>query len=207
MREKFRCIVADCPWSYGGTPQFQPEGEDKFRAVRQRYPTMKLADILALPVADLAADECVMLFWATAPLLPEALQVVNAWGFEYVSKIPWIKLTDEPRRTLTGEVEFKPQYGTGFWGRGCSEDVLICRRGRPKPPKQVAGSLLLLSENFGHSKKVNNLYEYAEYFPGPYLELFARTPRDGWTSMGNGISGKDIRDEIGEYLAAMNGGE
>lgn len=186
----YACIIGDPPWRYGGTNQFQPEGEDKFRAVRQRYPTMKTADICALPIADLAAPDCVLLLWATAPLLRDAFAVIDAWGFEYVSKMPWIKLAGEPRYSLFDTWDYIPQYGTGFWGRGCAEDVLICRRGNPKPPPEASASLLLLSENFGHSRKPANLYEYAEYFPGPHLELFARRRHsDKWDVFGNQVEG------------------
>ena len=184
---KYRVIISDPPWSYGGTPQYQPEGEDKFRAVRMRYPTMKTADICALDVASLCAADCVLLLWATAPLLRDAFRVIEAWGFAYVTKMPWIKLEGDPARTLWGDWAYRPQYGTGFWGRGCAEDVLICRRGDPKPPAAAAASILLLSENFGHSRKPENLYEYAEHFPGPYLEMFARRPRDKWDLFGNQI--------------------
>lgn len=189
MTTGYGVILADPPWKYGGTDQFQPEGEDNFRAVRMRYPTMATAAICALPIADLAADDAVLLLWATAPLLRDAFAVIDAWGFGYITKMPWIKLEGDPARTLWGEWAYRPQYGTGFWGRGCAEDVLICRRGKPKPPPAAAASVLLLSENFGHSRKPENLYEYAEHFPGPYLELFARRPREGWDVFGNQVAG------------------
>lgn len=189
-RKRYSVILADPPWRYGGTDQFQPEGEDKFRALRMRYPTMRTEDICALDVAALAADDCVLLLWATAPLLKDALAVVRAWGFEYKTKMPWIKLEGDPARSLFPGHEwvYRPQYGTGFWGRGCAEDVLICKRGNPKPPPAAASSVLLLSENFGHSRKPENLYEYAEYFPGPYLEMFARRARPGWDLFGDEVA-------------------
>jgi len=185
---RYGVLIADPPWRYGGTDQFQPDGEDKFRAERMRYPTMRTEDICALDVAALAADDCVLLLWATAPLLRDAFRVIDAWGFAYVTKMPWIKLSGDPARTLWGDWEYRPQYGTGFWGRGCAEDVLICRRGNPKPPAAAAASVLLLSPNFGHSRKPDNLYQYAEQFPGPYLELFARRPRANWSRWGNEIA-------------------
>lgn len=184
---RYRCIISDPPWRYGGTDQFQPGSDDLFRAARHRYPTMKTKDICALDVAALAADDCVLLLWATLPLLPDALAVVAAWGFEFKSAIPWIKLADDPRRDLWGEWRYVPQYGTGFWVRCCAELVLIGKRGNPKPPPQAAASVGLLSENFGHSRKPENLYQYAEYFDGPWLEMFARRPRARWDRFGNEV--------------------
>lgn len=187
---RYGVIIADPPWQYGGTDQFQPTGETTFRAVRMRYPTMPTSAICALPVAALAADECVLLCWATFPLLPDALAVVKAWGFEYKTAMPWIKLESDPARGLDGGWSYKPQYGTGFWVRSCAELVLICKRGNVKPPRIAADSVGLLSCNFGHSRKPNNLHEYAEMFPGPYLEMFARRrDRAGWDVWGNQAPG------------------
>lgn len=188
----FGVIVADCPWKYGGSDQFQSG-----RAGRQ-YPTMATRDLCALPVATIAADDCLLLLWVTNPLLEDALRVMKAWGFAYKTKFPWIKLEGDPQRTLTGEWVCKPQYGLGFWGRGPSEDVWICQRGKIEVPTLARDSLLLLSQNFGHSKKPENLYEYAELFSGPHAELFARQHRAGWAQFGNGIDGRDIREAIKE---------
>lgn len=198
MSGPFRCMIADPPWKYGGTDQFQPAGEDTFRAVRMRYPTMRTEAICALDVAALAAEDCVLLLWATLPLLPDALAVLAAWGFTYKTAMPWIKLAGDPQRDLWGAWHCTPQYGTGFWVRACAELVLIGRRGNPKPPPEAASSVGLLSANFGHSRKPENLYQYAEYFPGPYLELFGRRSRPGWTTLGDGLSGRDIADAIHE---------
>lgn len=202
----YRMIIADPPWKYGGTDQFQPDGEDKFRAVRMRYPTMKTEAICALDVPALAAEDCVLLLWATLPLLPDALRVMDAWSFAYVTGFPWVKLAGDPQRDLWGEWHCTPQYGTGFWVRACAELVLIGKRGNPKPPPGAASSVGLISENFGHSRKPENVYQYAEYFPGPYCELFARRPRPGWTTLGNGLSGRDITGEIREIAVATKEG-
>lgn len=147
---------------------------------------MPLATISELPVARLAADDSVLLLWATWPQMTEALTVMAAWGFQYVTGFPWIKILGEPRRDLFGELRIKPQYGIGFWVRGCSEPLLIGRRGQAKPPSN--GWVGLLSENLQHSRKPDALYDYAESLPGPYLELFARRRRAGWDSWGNEVA-------------------
>ena len=181
MSGQYGVIIADPPWQYSNAG-VRGNAEDQYSG------TMTVADICALPVADLAAPNCVLLCWATWPLLREGLAVVQAWGFEYVTGFPWVKLTDEPRRNLWGDVEFKPQYGTGFWGRGCTELLLIGRRGKVEVPRTASNTVLLLSANFGHSRKPENLYEYAEQFAGPYLELFARRRRPGWDVFGNEVA-------------------
>lgn len=175
---KYRVIIADPPWSY------QNSGARGVAA--DQYNTMTIDDICALPVGELADENSVLLLWATNPLLPEALRVCDAWGFKYVTKFPWVKLVGTPQINFFGDWEYKPNFGVGFWVRGCSEDVLICKRGQAKPPEyDFVG---ILSENFYHSRKPDNLYEYAESMPGPYLEMFARRQRPGWDVFGNQVA-------------------
>ena len=173
-------ILADPPWAYrnGGNG-----------AAVNHYPTMSTEAICTLaidgvPVGDLAKPDSVLLLWGTWPLLPDALQVVCAWGFEYVTGFPWVKLAEAPFVDLYGEhVIGSPTYGTGYWARGCSEFVFVARRGKPQTP--TLPFLGLLSERFQHSRKPENLHQYAEALQGPHLELFARRPRAGWETWGN----------------------
>lgn len=174
MSKQYGVIIADPPWQYNNTGT---EG-----AAEKHYETLSTADICALPIGPRASPDSVLLLWATWPLLPEALKVVSAWGFEYVTGFPWVKIHGVPRTNLWGELEIKPRYGVGFWARGCSELLLVSKRGNAKAP--VGNFMGLLSENYTHSRKPDNLYEYAESMPGPYLELFARRPRVGWDSWG-----------------------
>jgi N6-adenosine-specific RNA methylase IME4 len=175
---KYGVILSDPPWRYGNS--------GTRGAAENHYPTMALGEICALPIRELAADDAVLLLWATWPLLSEGLQVVEAWGFQYVTGFPWIKIHGMPRTNLWGEIEIRPRYGVGFWMRGCSELLLIGRRGAVSPPDR--DFMGLLSENYGHSRKPDNVYEYAEALPGPYLEMFARRPRSGWDAYGNEIA-------------------
>ena len=175
----YRVIVSDPPWSYRNSGA---EG-----AAAKHYPTMTTADICALPVAPVAATDSVLFLWATWPCLVDAFAVLSAWGFTYKSGLPWIKCQSDPSPDLWGELHVKPQFGTGFWVRGCSEPLLIAVKGSPKPP---SGSMVgLLSPNFGHSRKPENVYHLAETLPGPYLEMFARRSRDGWDLFGNQAPG------------------
>lgn len=177
QHHRFRVIMADPPWSYrnGGNG-----------AAKNHYPTMTPAALRRLPVEQLAADDAVLLLWATWPQLDVAMSVIAAWGFAYVTGFPWVKLYDPPFVDEAGELVARPVYGTGAWVRGCSEMVLIGRRGKARPPE--GNWLGLLSQRLRHSRKPEHIYDYAESFPGPWLELFARQPaRPGWAVWGNEV--------------------
>ena len=188
MSKRYGVIVADPPWRYGN------RGVNG--AAEKHYPTMSAAELQALDVGSLALDDCVLLLWATWPLLDEAMALVRAWGFEYVTGLPWVKLAprsieDSLQLSLFGqesrEIVLRPSWGTGFWVRGCSEPILICRRGRPALPESVY--LGLISERFRHSKKPTGIHQIAETLEGPYVELFARERREGWDLFGNEVVG------------------
>lgn len=176
---KYGVILADPPWSYANAGCRGAAGN--------HYQTMTMKDICALPVQDWAASDSVLLLWATWPQLREGLEVIASWGFEYITGFPWLKMAGEPSVNRWGEWEVRPQYGVGFWIRGCTEPLLIARRGSVSPPTD--GLIGLLSENYRHSRKPDNVYHYAETLPGPYLELFARRKRLGWSGWGNELHG------------------
>ena len=175
---KYGVILADPPWSYSNA--------GCRGAAANEYSTMTINDICAIPVADIAQDNCILLMWGTWPLLPEAMRVIDAWGFKYVTGIPWIKVT-RCQQNLFGDTQFSVPYGIGFWARGCSEPIFIARRGKVSPPNN--GFVGLLSPNYHHSRKPDSIYEIAESLNGPYLEMFARRPRKGWHAFGNEIQG------------------
>ncbi len=175
---KYRTIIADPPWRYdrGG----------RTGGVDAQYPTMDVSAICALPVSNLARPNATLLLWGTWPKLEWAFQVIKAWGFYYVTGFPWIKIDGMVGPDLFGDIQARPQYGIGYWVRGCSEPILIAKRGDPSLP--VNGWVGLLSENLQHSRKPADLYQYAESLPGPYLELFARRKRPGWDVWGNQVA-------------------
>lgn len=183
---KYRVLIADPPWSY--------EQREVRGAAENHYETMPIDALCALPVETVMHADSIALVWATWPLLPEGLRVLNAWGFAYLSAFPWVKIHGIPQITLWDEVVIRPRYGVGYWARGCSEVVLIGRRGNVKHP--VGEFMGLLSENYRHSRKPDNIHHYAESMDGPYLEMFARRRRDGWTCIGNELDGLDIRESL-----------
>ncbi len=162
---KYDVILADPPWQFsndagGSSP-------DRY------YPTMKIEDICALPIGKLAADSSVLFLWACSALLPEALRVVDAWGFTYKTNMVWHK----PNHT-----------GLGYYVRNAHELLLIATRGSMLPDESRPESVI--SEPRGaHSAKPDRFHEVAQaMYPGPgtrRLELFARRPREGWTLWGN----------------------
>jgi N6-adenosine-specific RNA methylase IME4 len=167
--DRYGVIVADPPWPYR-VAKGQGIAEDQ-------YAVMTDGDLRAMPISQLALDNCVLLLWGTWPKLPEAIQLMTAWGFEYVTGFPWVK---------TNSKNGQPFYGVGYWVRGCSEYVLIGRRGHVSPPR-MKGFMGILSPGFKHSRKPDSVHDIAEALPGPYLELFGRRSRPGWTVFGNEV--------------------
>lgn len=159
-------VYADPPWEYRkGTV-------DPTRSLENHYPTMPLKDICALGVQDIVTDDAVLFLWATAPLLPEALKVMESWGFGYKSQMVWDK----------------ENIGLGFWFRGQHEILLLGVRG--KPPAPAPSSLVpsvFREKRTEHSRKPAFFAEMIDaYYPDlPKVELFCRDPRDGWETWGN----------------------
>lgn len=174
----YRVIYADPPWTFA---TYSRKG--KGRNAEAYYDCMSLDDIKALPVADWAAKDCVLLLWATDPLLPTAFEVIRAWGFTYKTVgFYWAKLN---KRALgpndTGAGFFT---GLGFWTRANPELCLLATRGHPKR-RRADVKKLIVSPRREHSRKPDETYERIEALcEGPYLEMFARAARPGWDRWG-----------------------
>lgn len=187
-RNKFGVILADPPWHFKTyneqgrkrSPDWKPfKGSPSIH-----YDTMSAEAIRALPVADLAAENCCLFLWISWPLLAEALALIEAWGFTYKTcAFSWVK-------AHAGQVEMfqndnPVQIGMGYWTRSNNEVCLLAVRGRPK---RVAKNVrqAIIEPRRQHSRKPDCVYGRIERLvAGPYLELFARTTRPGWTSWGN----------------------
>lgn len=175
----FGVVLADVPWTYS---VFSKKGEG--RSASRHYPTMSLDDICALPVAQAAAPDCHLFFWTTSPNLPQAFQVIDAWGFRYSSMaFTWVKLTKRAPQLFYDGRSF--HVGMGHTTRKNAEFCLLGRRGSPKRLRKDIRELII-SPVREHSRKPDEVHERIEaYSAGPYLELFARAPRAGWTIWGN----------------------
>jgi N6-adenosine-specific RNA methylase IME4 len=160
-------IYADPPWKYeGGTT-------DPTREIENHYPPMPLADICALPVADITTPDAILYLWTTAPKLEEAFEVIRAWGFVYRTNIVWHK---------TGRL------GLGYWARIDHEHLLVATKGVfPTPDPATTPRSVIASPVGKHSAKPHEFAELIErMFPAlPRLEMFCRSPRQGWTVWGN----------------------
>jgi N6-adenosine-specific RNA methylase IME4 len=172
---RFGAILADPPWRFANrTGKMAPEHRRL-----SRYGTMELPEIMALPVAEIAAEPAHLYLWVPNALLPEGLAVMQAWGFAYKSNLVWHKV----RRDGGSDGR-----GVGFYFRNVTELILFGVRGkaaRTLPPgrRQVN---LLASQKREHSRKPDELYELIEACsPGPRLELFARGTRPEWQAWGN----------------------
>ena len=173
--KKYSVILADPPWSFRA---WSDKGMG--RSAEQHYPTMRLEDIKALPVADLAAGDCVLFLWATFPMLKEALEVVDAWGFTYKTvAFTWVK----ENRKSPGLF-----WGLGYWTRANAEVCLLATRGSPKR-QSAAVHQVILSPVERHSKKPDEVRERIAALMGdvPRVELFARQQTPGWDIWGNEV--------------------
>ena len=182
--EKFDVIYADPPWTFR---TWSNEGKD--RSPEKHYDCMSLADIRALPVSDIAADNCALFLWVTDPLLPEGLKLMEAWGFKFKTiAFVWAKLNKSAPPTLWTERDFFT--GLGYWTRANPELCLLGTRGKPK---RVSKSVrrLVVSPRREHSRKPDEIAEKIDDLMGrdtSKIELFARTGRTGWTTWGNDVA-------------------
>ena len=189
---KYKVIYADPPWYFRN---YSVKGEDR-NAVKH-YPCMRTEDICAMPVADMADDDCILLLWACDPMLPDALKVIEAWGFTYKTVgFYWAKTKKHALLDRLGLTDFV--MGLGYWTRGNPEMCLLATRGKPQRlSKRIRR--LIISPRREHSRKPDEMYGYIEALAeGPYLEMFARTQREGWDSQGNEVGKYELLVEFDE---------
>jgi N6-adenosine-specific RNA methylase IME4 len=169
--KRYGVIVADPEWRW--EPWSRETGMD--RAADNHYPTSVTEIIAARNVESIAAKDCALFLWATNPMLPHALLVMAAWGFDYVSNYCW----------------GKDKIGTGYWNREKHELLLIGTRGKiPCPAPGAQWESLIIAPRGKHSEKPECFLEMIEtYFPNlPKIELNRRgKPRPGWDAWGNEV--------------------
>lgn len=173
-KKKYGVIYADPPWYFKTRSD---KGKD--RSPEKHYSCMSLADIIRLPVSDIAEDNSVLLMWVCDPMLDQALEVIKAWGFKYKTVgFTWAKTN----RTKLGFFT-----GLGYWTRGNPEMCLLATKGKPKRNSKSIPQLVV-DQRREHSRKPDIVYNHIEnMLDGPYMELFARRTRPGWTSWGNEV--------------------
>ncbi len=173
--DRFGTVMADPPWRFTNrTGKVAPEHKRL-----ARYPTLTLAEICALPVAEHMEDTAHCYLWVPNALLPEGLEVLRSWGFDYKSNIIWHKIRKD------GGSDGR---GVGFYFRNVTEILLFGTRGknaRTLPPGRSQVNMMQTRKR-EHSRKPDEQYELIESCSrGPYLELFGRGLRAGWAVWGN----------------------
>jgi N6-adenosine-specific RNA methylase IME4 len=186
----YSTLLADPPWQFQNrTGKVAPEHRRLLR-----YPTMKLKEILELPVPKLAAARSHLYLWVPNALLLEGLDVMQAWGFTYKTNLVWYKIRKD------GGPDGR---GVGFYFRNVTEMLLFGVRGsmRTLQPGRTQVNLLATRKR-EHSRKPDEIYDIIEQCsPGPYLELFARFPRPGWDQWGN----EDVEENSFHRVAKRKG--
>jgi N6-adenosine-specific RNA methylase IME4 len=168
-----RVVLADPPWCFATR---SPKGWAK--SAHAKYTCMSLDDIAALPVADLCAPDCLLILWTTQTHIPQALIVMERWDMPFKTAGSWAKQTRTGKRWA---------FGTGYLLRSAAEFFLIGTCGRITQVSHSARNLIEAPVR-EHSRKPEAMYELIEStWPGPYLELFATHPREGWVSWGGSL--------------------
>lgn len=165
LEGKYRVIYADPPWKYGD------ERDGSTTGATDHYPTMSIAELCDLPVADIAEDNAVLFLWTTSPLLEDSFKVINAWGFRYKSSFVWDKI----------------KHNMGHYNSVRHEFLLICTRGSCTPDVVKLYDSVQAIERTEHSKKPEEFRAIIDtlYTHGNKIELFARQPAAGWEVWGN----------------------
>lgn len=168
----FDLIMADPPWSY---EMRSDKGYD--RAPHAHYDCMPIEAIKAMPVEALAGSNCLLWLWAVSPMLPEALEVIRAWGFTFKTGGHWAKVG----------ASGKQAFGTGYLLRNAGEPFFIATRGAPKTTKVVRS--VIIAPVREHSRKPDEAFAAAEQLmpEARRLELFSRQARPGWSVWGNEV--------------------
>lgn len=187
----YAMVAADPPWHFRARTALQMSNWTSRRDAEKHYNVMGVDDIKALPIGKIAAKDAHLLLWATGPCLPQAFEVIEAWGFRYSAvAFTWVKLkrsidAQQGRMIAFGDRDL--HVGLGLTTRKNAE---FCLLGRRRNAKRLSKSIreIILAPVREHSRKPEEFYERAvQYACGPYLELFARTRRQGWDAWGNEV--------------------
>lgn len=181
----FQTVLADPPWRFQNrTGKVAPEHRRL-----DRYDTMTLEDIKALPVEASLAKNAHLYLWVPNALLPEGLEVMKAWGFRYVSNVIWAK------RRKDGGPDGR---GVGFYFRNVTEILLFGVRGSMRTLPHARSQVNMIeTRKREHSRKPDEQYDFiTSCSPGPYLEMFARNQHDGWHVWGNESDVEEVRGKV-----------
>lgn len=175
----FATILCDPPWAfhtYGGSNQ------TPHRGAHDHYLTTETAKLAEIPVASVAADDCALFMWVVDSHFEEAMELGRAWGFGFKTcAFVWVKSKEGGW----------PHVGMGYWTRKQTEQLWLFTRGSPKRLGKGVAQIIHCPRG-AHSAKPDQQYDAIERLVGgPYLELFARSARPGWSSWGNEVGIRD----------------
>jgi len=183
--KRYKAILIDPPWKF----KVWSEATGLDRSAEKHYPTMDLATLKLLPVQTVMDDDCAVFMWITWPMMPDALELAEAWGLEYKTcAFLWAKLNKraEGRFAIIGDL-VNWFMGMGYWTRSNSEACLLFTKGKPKR-KAADVRQLVVSPVRRHSQKPDSIYGFIERLvDGPYCEFFARKTQPGWDCWGNEV--------------------
>jgi N6-adenosine-specific RNA methylase IME4 len=189
--ERFSIIYADPPWRFRNWA----DGDAAHGAASNHYAVLDTAALQGLPVASIAAKDCVLVLWACSPLLPEALAVMRAWGFTYKTVgWAWVKSTPTGRKYHTG---------LGYYTRQNAEFLLLGTRGRvpriSKAISQIVETEAVIAPVGRHSAKPHIFRDRIVALFGdlPRIELFARSKAPGWHDWGLETGTRPTQLELG----------
>lgn len=178
---KFSTIVADPPWPYKSGGRFSSTTVNPYQtpvSSRARYGAMSLKELGELDVAGVANDNAHLYLWTTNAFIAPAHDLARAWGFDPITIITRVK-------TKVGD--YSPSMAMGWYYRSASEHIVFCVRGKLRL-LGPAEPTVFFAHRGAHSVKPEESYLMVErQSPGPYLELFARKRRPGWSAFGNGV--------------------
>lgn len=179
--KKYQIIYADPPWDVKKIIR-----KVRPNQVEMDYPTMSLDAIKQLPIRNISEENSVCFLWTTHSYLPKSFDVLSSWGFKYQRTITWDK--------SNGMCLF------GFHHR--TEFLLFGYKGKIEMyPRRKAFPTMVSAKSKRHSDKPQIFRDLIAPFGESRIELFARQKTEGWDCIGNGINGKDIRQELGEMIS------
>lgn len=212
---KYSIILLDPPWRYNS----RANHKTRFRGGAEgHYPLMTMAEIAALPIADIAAKNCAVLMWCTFPYLDKQIKLFDHWGFRFRTQfMTWVKLNpkgydfpgDDPTFKLGKQYVLYSDglfhsvfFGVGYYAKSNPEVLLLGMRGQVPTISDTVTSVLLAPRR-EHSRKPDETHGKIEAVFGdiPRVELFARQPTPGWACAGNGVDGTDIRLSMAQMSA------
>ena len=207
-RRHYGAILADPPWRFRtwdkaeAIPNTRGRHHGTFVSAAVHYRTMAIEELCALPVSELAADDCALFLWITWPNLIDALDLIELWGFKFKTcAFAWMKAQATQLEMFQDDIP--DQMGMGYWTRANSEVCLLACRGKPKRLNADVRQAIIEPRR-EHSRKPDCVHERIERLvAGPYVELFARARRAGWHAWGNEVDKYHARDDLTEAWDEM----